>query len=73
MRRIKIVIKRAGWLLAARLAGGIKHIAHHRIYVRAESAFALDVSRRIVLKKDAPLAIHGGGVVGGEADRFSRL
>ena len=59
--------------LAARLARGIKHIIHHRIHVRAESAFALDVGCGIVLKKDAPLAIHGGGVVGGEADRLSRL
>ena len=43
--------------LAARMAGGIKHITHHRIHVRAEPAFPLNVRRRIVLKKDASLVI----------------
>jgi len=55
------------------VAGGIEHMTHHRIHVRAEPSFPLNVRRRIVLKKDAPLAIYGRGVIGGETDRFSRV
>jgi|GEM_PF-6960307 len=56
--------------LAAWLTDRIKHITHHRIHVRAEPAFALNIRRRIVLEKDAPLMIHDRGVIGREADRF---
>ena len=59
--------------LAGTLAHTVEDVAHHRSHVRAETAGTLDVGRWVVLEEDTPLAIHGEGMVGGEADRFGRL